>query len=96
MVKVIKSGKIALYVYLLVLPLMFSCASEKRIRPAHAKDVAAGGPVPSKVWVQHYFIYRHGRYQFVKGHYRPVISKKAYLKRSVKGYTSNNKYNNVN
>jgi hypothetical protein len=82
--------------YLMVLVLLFCCCSEKRLPIEHAHSTIAGGPVPTKIWVQDYFIYRHGRYQFVKGHYRPVISKRAYLRRSVKGYTSNKNYNNVN
>lgn len=41
-----------------------------------------------KIYVPEYYVYRNGRYDFVKGHYRWVLNRKAYLKRANRGYTN--------
>jgi hypothetical protein len=43
---------------------------------------------PKRIYVPEYFIYRRGKYEFVKGHYRTVLFPKVYVKRSMKGYVT--------
>jgi hypothetical protein len=51
-------------------------------------NLAAGQNGPRKIYVPAYYVYRNGKYQFVKGHYRWVLNRKAYLARANRGYTS--------
>lgn len=41
---------------------------------------------PRTIYVPSYYIYRHGKYHFVKGHYRYVLSPRVYRRRSLQGY----------
>jgi hypothetical protein len=48
----------------------------------------SGSPVPDWVYEPEYYVYRDGRYKFVKGHYRKVLFRKHFRKRSLRGYGS--------
>lgn len=43
---------------------------------------------PTRIYVPEYYVYRNGKYHFVKGHYRWVLFPKLYVRRSLKGYGS--------
>jgi hypothetical protein len=47
-------------------------------------------PAAGWVWVPEYYVY-DGRYRFVRGYYRKV-SRKAYRKRSLRGYGSGSEF----
>lgn len=49
--------------------------------------VTAGTPAPGWVWVPEYYVYNGKNYRFVKGHYRKVLSRRAYWRRSLRGYS---------
>lgn len=51
-------------------------------------DFVTGPSGPRKIYVPEYYVYRNGKYKFVRGHYRWVLSRRLYLKRSMEGYTS--------
>jgi hypothetical protein len=50
--------------------------------------ITTGPRGPRKLYVPEYYVYRNGRYEFVKGHYRYILSRKTYLKRSMRGFTN--------
>lgn len=75
-----------LVLLVLTASLLPSCQSVK-CRGADEGFVTGPGGL-RKVYVPEYFVYRNGRYDFVEGHYRWVISRKTYLKRANRGYTN--------
>jgi hypothetical protein len=58
----------------------------------HGKHIVKSSPSVSYVWNPEYYVYKNGKYRFVPGGYRPVISRKNYYKRSLKGYTYRGDY----
>lgn len=48
--------------------------------------IAKEGSGPRRIYVPEYYVYRNGRYVFVKGHYRLVLSRALYYKRTMRGY----------
>ena len=54
-----------------------------------------GGVAPQKVYQPEYYVYKNGRYKFVKGHYRKVYNRKIFRKRSLEGYGSKGDYRAV-
>ena len=52
------------------------------------QDLATGPKGPRKIYVPAYYLYRNGKYQFVKGHYRWVLNRKTYFARANRGYTN--------
>jgi hypothetical protein len=72
--------------------LLSGCSgTENSFQPkAHRKTVVRT-PAAGWVWVPEYYIY-DGRYRFVSGHYRKLLSRKAYWKRSLRGYGSREEY----
>jgi hypothetical protein len=51
-------------------------------------DLVTGQKGPRRIFVSAYYVYRNGKYQFVKGHYRWVLNRKTYLARANRGYTT--------
>ena|SRR5688572_9648896 len=63
------------------------CSPRKAKLPKARQDKAIGvAPSYGRIWVPEYFNYENGKYQFVKGYYRKVISRRSYYKRSLRGY----------
>ena len=58
----------------------------------YGKQIIKSSPSVSYVWNPEYYVYKNGKYRFVPGAYRPVISRKNYFKRSLKGYTYKGDY----
>ena len=61
-----------------------ACSGTEKFSPRAKRKMAVRTPASGWVWEPQYYVY-DGRYQFVKGHYRRLISRKAYLKRSLRG-----------
>ena len=74
--------------------LLFGCGSTSQCNSelSNPNRVVAGAPAPEKVWIKKDFNYRNGRYTFTDGRYEKVVSKKAYYKRSLRGYTIKDDY----
>jgi hypothetical protein len=53
-----------------------------------SRDFVTGRNGPRKIYVPGYYVYRNDKYFFVKGHYRWVISRKLFLARANRGYTT--------
>jgi hypothetical protein len=51
-------------------------------------DLVTGQNGPRRIYVPAYYLYRNGKYHFVKGHYRLVLNRKVYLARANRGYTT--------
>jgi hypothetical protein len=51
------------------------------------KRAFSGAVAPDRVWEPEYYVYKNGKYRFVKGYYRKVRAKKAFWKRSLQGLT---------
>jgi hypothetical protein len=60
--------------------------TDKSFRPK-ARKVVMRTPAAGWVYVPEYYVY-DGRYRFVRGHYRKILSRKAYLRRTLRGYGS--------
>lgn len=58
----------------------------------HGKHIVKSSPTVAYIWEPEYYIYKNGKYRFVQGGYRPVISRKNYYKRSLKGFTYKGDY----
>jgi hypothetical protein len=58
----------------------------------HGKTIAKSSPSASYIWEPEYYVYKRGKYRFIPGGYRPVLSRKNYFKRSLKGYTYKSDY----
>jgi hypothetical protein len=72
------------------------CKSHEKCAPsADNQSVTSKSPMIKKVYVPEYYRYHNGRYSFVKGHYRLVLSPKAEYKRSLRGYTSHPDYTSI-
>jgi hypothetical protein len=65
--------------------LLSACAGTEKFSPRHQRNLSKGTPVTGWVWEPQYYVYNGGRYRFVRGYYRKLISRKAYLKRSLRG-----------
>lgn len=78
----------------LVLGFLFaSCSSSENFSfHPHGKRVVGSAPTAAYIWEPEYYVYKNGKYRFVSGGYRPVISRKNYYKRSLKGYTYKGDY----
>jgi hypothetical protein len=63
----------------------FSCRSEKCPVGLDQSSLVTGKPGLKRIYVPKYYIYRNGKYEFVKGHYR-WVNPKMYVKRSLRGY----------
>ncbi|HYG03057.1 MAG TPA: hypothetical protein VD927_11480 [Chryseosolibacter sp.] len=50
--------------------------------------LVTGPDGPRRIYVPEYYIYKNGKYHFIKGHYRWVLNRKLYVRRSMKGYGS--------
>jgi hypothetical protein len=48
----------------------------------------SGASVPDWIYEPEYYVYKNGRYRFVKGHYRKILFRKQFRKRSLLGYGS--------
>ncbi|MBT1700613.1 hypothetical protein KK083_27235 [Fulvivirgaceae bacterium PWU4] len=64
--------------------MLSACSGTEKFSPRSQQKVTARTPVTGWVWEPQYYVY-NGRYRFVRGHYRKLISRKAYLKRSLRG-----------
>lgn len=70
-----------------VIFLMTSCSTSENFSfHPHGKTVVSSSPSASYIWEPEYYVYSRGKYRFVPGGYRPVLSRKNYFKRSLKGY----------
>jgi hypothetical protein len=83
------AGKIpAVFIMVFSMAAFFvGCRSSDRCM--HTTEFSRGmtsGKGPKRIYVPEYFIYRNGKYEFVKGHYRWVLLPKLYARRSLKGY----------
>lgn len=58
----------------------------------HGKNIVKSSPSASYVWDPEYYVYKNGKYKFVPGNYRPVLSRKNHFKRSLKGYMYKSDY----
>ncbi|HEY0741197.1 MAG TPA: hypothetical protein VGD40_07035 [Chryseosolibacter sp.] len=58
----------------------------------HGNHIVKSSPSVSYIWEPEYYVYKNGKYRFVQGGYRPVVSRKKYFKRSLKGYTYRSDY----
>lgn len=68
--------------------LLAACSGASRsFRAKESRKVVMRTPAAGWVYVPEYYVY-DGRYRFVRGHYRKILSRKAYLKRSLRGYGS--------
>lgn len=68
--------------------MMFSCrAQDKCVTPSKEFDVVEEGGRLKRQYVPEYYVYRNGRYRFVKGHYQWILFPKQYVKRSLRGYS---------
>jgi hypothetical protein len=70
---------------IIFIPLLFfftGCGITRH--PAASHKMFSGSPAPDWVYEPEYYTYRNGQYNFVKGHYRRVLSRKNYWKRSLK------------
>jgi hypothetical protein len=63
------------------------CKSSSPAINAPEKNELSKGHGPRRIYVPEYFVYRRGKYQFVKGHYHWVLFPKNYQKRAMRGYT---------
>jgi hypothetical protein len=66
----------------LILVIFTSCKISKN----ESNGVISRPAVPDRVYEPEYYIYKNGRYKFVKGHYRKVWMKRNYWKRSLNGF----------
>lgn len=72
-------------VIILIAFLFTQCVSaEKRFWATSMKEPGVNGP--KAIYVPTYYIYRNGKYRFVKGHYRYVLNPAVYRRRSLQGY----------
>lgn len=58
----------------------------------HGNHIVKSSPSASYIWEPEYYVYKNGKYRFVRGGYRPVLSRKNYYKRSLRGYTYKGDY----
>jgi hypothetical protein len=78
---------------LLVMLMMASCSTSENFSfHPHGKTIVKSSPSASYIWEPEYYVYKRGKYRFVAGGYRPVLSRKNYFKRSLKGYTYKGDY----
>jgi hypothetical protein len=75
--------------WLLLITICFiACKSPDTCKHVSKSQRLVEGKGPKRIYVPEYFVYRNGKYEFVKGHYRLVLSPKTYVRRSMKGYTT--------
>lgn len=69
--------------------MLAGCSTSQNYLPPNTPKtkVIAGSPAPGWVWVPEYYVYNGKRYRFVRGHYRKILSRKSYWKRSLRGYS---------
>jgi hypothetical protein len=58
----------------------------------YGNHIVKSSPTVSYIWEPEYYVYKRGKFKFVQGKYRPVINRKNYYKRSLKGYTYKGDY----
>ena len=76
-------------IFLILITLTMACrSSDSRLPQQKTGKSLNQSRGPKKVYVPEYYVYRRGKYAFVKGHYRWVIFPKVYAKRSLKGYVT--------
>jgi hypothetical protein len=77
----------------LFIVLLTSCSTSENFSfHPHGKKIVNSSPSPAYVWNPEYYVYKNGKYRFVPGAYRPILSRKNYFKRSLKGYTYKGDY----
>jgi hypothetical protein len=87
---VLKSFKIA--GILTLLTLFAGCKTAEKCPVGMTQSsLVTGRPGPKRIYVPQYYVYRKGKYEFVKGHYRWIARPKDYVKRSLKGYSTDQK-----
>jgi hypothetical protein len=66
------------------------CSPASKIPSAEIRSdkIVSSSPGPGWVWDPKYYVYNGKHYRFVRGHYRKVLSRKNYFKKSLQGYTS--------
>lgn len=64
--------------------MLSACSGTGKFSPRAQQKATMRTPVSGWVWEPQYYVY-NGRYRFVRGYYRKLISRKAYLKRSLRG-----------
>jgi hypothetical protein len=72
---------------LLLLLICLSCSSDFKAKKG-VRQNAMKAPHLRRIYVPEYFVYRKGKYEFVKGHHRTILFPKVYAKRSLRGYTT--------
>lgn len=82
-----KKFQLLLITTVLIVVISGSCKSPENCNGEKQPGLVTGPNGPRKVYVPEYFVYRNGRYEFVKGHYRWILNRKTYLKRTTRGYT---------
>jgi hypothetical protein len=84
-----KQIKMLLVHSLLLSSLLLACkASDSCPQLPQQESLVTHKKGPRKIYVPEYYVYRNGKYEFIKGHYRWVLNNKAYVKRSLKGYNN--------
>jgi hypothetical protein len=78
------------FIFILLLFLLPCCNVTSQKVVSHKSF--SGAPTPDWVYEPEFYTYKNGRYTFVKGHYRKVLSRKNYWKRSLRGFGSRNDY----
>lgn len=82
--------KVKIILQLFLLAVIFaSCNSIQKCKSSLSpNEIRSSAGVPRKVYTPQQYYYREGKYTFIKGHYAPILLKRLYLKKSVRGYTS--------
>jgi hypothetical protein len=89
--------KMIMCCFLVVLAVSLSGCSgvrenSRRYDTIGAKRGFSGAVAPDRVWESEYYVYKNGKYRFIKGHYRKVRAKEAFWKRSLQGLTTKSDY----
>ena len=69
--------------------LFMGCAAGTYDTPTANHKMFSGAPAPDRVYIPKYYVYKKGRYTFVKGHYRRVLFPARHWKRSLLGGSKN-------
>jgi|GEM_PF-5843047 len=73
----------------LLIVTMTGCDPVKRnLRKNNTDEFVSGPRGPRKIYVPEYYVFRNGKYHFVDGHYRWVLFRKPYLKKTTRGFTT--------
>jgi hypothetical protein len=70
------------------------CSSSKTSSSLNAgnKRLVTSSAGPRWVWSPGYYVYDNDKYQFVRGHYRLILFRKAYWKKTLQGYSTKRSY----